>query len=379
MLMAGGIFLLQNDGKLVEMTEQDYSSEELLQELLAKYPSLLAGNQIDSEKPRRWLLICREAGLASEKDAGNRWSVDHLFLDQDAIPTLVEVKRSSDTRIRREVVGQMLDYAANAVLHWPMEEIRAKFAVRCEKEGKPPETVLEEFLDGELDPDTFWSQVKTNMQAGKIRMLFVADEIPNELRRIIEFLNQQMEFAEVLGVEIKQFAGKGLTTLVPRVMGQTAEAERAKSSGSERGHPWDEASFMRELESESGEDVAAIARKIVGWAKTRELKLWFYRRSRGGSFIPSFEHKETWHQLFSMRTDGAIEIYFYWYKNKKPFNSGGKRSELLLKFNRIAGVSLPPEAINLKPKLRMNLLSHDEALTQFFEAFDWYIKEAQSL
>ena len=28
-------------------------------------------------------------------------------------PTLVEVKRSSDTRIRREVVGQMLDYAAN--------------------------------------------------------------------------------------------------------------------------------------------------------------------------------------------------------------------------------------------------------------------------
>ncbi len=379
MLMAGGIFLLQNDGKLVEMTEQDYSSEELLQELLAKYPSLLAGNQIDSEKPRRWLLICREAGLASEKDAGNRWSVDHLFLDQDAIPTLVEVKRSSDTRIRREVVGQMLDYAANAVLHWPMEEIRAKFAVRCEKEGKPPEAVLEEFLAGELDPDTFWSQVKTNMQAGKIRMLFVADEIPNELRRIIEFLNQQMEFAEVLGVEIKQFAGKGLTTLVPRVMGQTAEAERAKSSGSERGHPWDEASFMKELESESGEAVAVIARKIVSWAKSRELKLWFYRRSRGGSFIPSFEHKETWHQLFSMRTDGAIEIYFYWYKNKKPFNSGGKRSELLLKFNRIAGVSLPPEAINLKPKLRMNLLSHDEALTQFIEAFDWYIKEAQSL
>ena len=32
------------------------------------------------------------------------------------MPTLVEVKRSSDTRIRREVVGQMLHYAANAVV-----------------------------------------------------------------------------------------------------------------------------------------------------------------------------------------------------------------------------------------------------------------------
>jgi hypothetical protein len=36
-------------------------------------------------------------------------------LDQDAILTIVEVKRSTDTHVRREVVGQMLDYAANAV------------------------------------------------------------------------------------------------------------------------------------------------------------------------------------------------------------------------------------------------------------------------
>jgi len=40
-------------------------------------------------------------------------------LDQDAIPTIVEVKRSTDTRIRREVVGQMLGYAANAVVYCP--------------------------------------------------------------------------------------------------------------------------------------------------------------------------------------------------------------------------------------------------------------------
>jgi hypothetical protein len=43
------------------------------------------------------------------------------------VPTLVEVKRSSDTRIRREVVGQMLDYAANAVVYWPLERLRATF------------------------------------------------------------------------------------------------------------------------------------------------------------------------------------------------------------------------------------------------------------
>ena len=71
-------------------------------------------------------MISREMSLPSEEQGSVRWSVDHLFLDQDAIPTLVEVKRSNDTRIRREVVGQMLGYAANGVVYWPIEKIRAK-------------------------------------------------------------------------------------------------------------------------------------------------------------------------------------------------------------------------------------------------------------
>jgi hypothetical protein len=43
------------------------------------------------------------------------------------VPTLVEVKRRADTRIRREVVGQMLDYAANGVVYWPLEQLRELF------------------------------------------------------------------------------------------------------------------------------------------------------------------------------------------------------------------------------------------------------------
>src|SRR5262249_30776823 len=73
------------------------------------------------------------------RGAPARRSLDHLYLDQDAIPTLVEVKRSQDTRIRREVVGQMLDYASNAVVYWPVEEIRKQFEKTCEISGKNPD------------------------------------------------------------------------------------------------------------------------------------------------------------------------------------------------------------------------------------------------
>ena len=97
--------MIQKGGGLVEMTEETYNSEDLLQGLLAQYPNLLAGDQMDSTEPRLWLLVSREAPLASKVDGSGRWLVDHLFLDQDAIRTIVEVKRSTDTRIKWEVGG----------------------------------------------------------------------------------------------------------------------------------------------------------------------------------------------------------------------------------------------------------------------------------
>jgi hypothetical protein len=66
---------------------------------------LLSGRQIDADAPREWLLIGREQGLPSATGGPDQWSVDHLFVDQAGVPTIVEVKRSTDTRIRREVVG----------------------------------------------------------------------------------------------------------------------------------------------------------------------------------------------------------------------------------------------------------------------------------
>ena len=228
--MGGGIYLIQPDGKLVEMKQESYKSENVFQQFLADYPNLLAGDQIDSQQPRRWLLIAREVGIPAQQDGANQWSLDHLFIDQDGIPTLVEVKRSTDTRIRREVVGQMLDYAANAVVYWPVEEIISRFEQTCEAQGSDNEEMLNRFLSDSSTSEEFWQKVKTNLRAGHVRMLFVADEIPQELKRIVEFLNEQMDPAEVLAVELRQYANGDLRTLVPRVFGQTAEAEQRKTA-----------------------------------------------------------------------------------------------------------------------------------------------------
>src|SRR2546425_93721 len=116
------------------MQEQPYEAEALLQTLIAEHPEVLAGDA-SGEPGRAWLLVKREAGVAGAPDGSDRWSLDHLFLDQDGIPTLVEVKRSSDTRARREVVAQMLDYAANGSSHWKVESLKGWFESECERRG----------------------------------------------------------------------------------------------------------------------------------------------------------------------------------------------------------------------------------------------------
>jgi hypothetical protein len=222
-----GVFLRQADGDLVEMEEQPYEAESVLQRLLADYPGLLAGA---GERSHRWVLVQRELGVADADGASARWSLDHLFLDAEGVPTLVEVKRSSDTRIRREVVGQMLDYASNAAVHWDLDELSSAFETRCEREARDPDEVLAEEL-GADDPGEFWEQVKTNLAAGKLRLVFVADEIPSGLRRVIEYLNEQMGATEVLGIEVRQYVESGAggrETLVSEVIGQTAAARQRK-------------------------------------------------------------------------------------------------------------------------------------------------------
>lgn len=164
-------------------------AEEVLQQLLADYPNLLGGDG-DSATRKRWLLVRREIGVPAAEGSPDRWSADHLFLDEAGVPTLVEVKRSADTRIRREIVGQMLDYAANAASFWGVASIRTAFELRQGGEDEAELAVLA-FVEGAIDSvEEFWDRVGVNLQAGKLRVVFVADEIPSELRRIIEFLNE---------------------------------------------------------------------------------------------------------------------------------------------------------------------------------------------
>jgi uncharacterized DUF497 family protein len=380
--MGGGIYLIQDDDRLVEMTEQPYNSEDQLQELLETYPNLIAGDQIDRATPRRWLLISRDVSLFSEEESAGRWSLDHLFLDQNAIPTLVEVKRTRNAENRQKIVGQILDYAANAVVYWPIESIIALFEANCREQNRDPEQIFEEFLGAEANEDRFWQKVKTNLQAGKFRLVFAADEISSEMRRIVEFLNEQMDPVEVLALEIKQYVSQdGLKTLVPRIIGQTAEAQQKKSSATRERRRWDNVSFFAELKSRRGEDEAEMASLIHDWVRSQDDEVevhWGTGDTYGGFAAQLNQRGRKPHQLFTVDISGRLEISSHNYGSQSPFDEEDKWLELRSKLSSI-GLSLPISPTERRsPSLPLSTLQDEAALNLVLETFDWIVEEIQS-
>lgn len=218
------IFAEDEKGLLVAMRPSAPPSEDELQDLIARFPEIL------SEFEKDLLLVKREKGVPDALSGAERWSLDHLFITKSAVPVLVEVKRASDTRIRREVIGQILDYAANGVVYWPLGALQAAFEETCSERNEKPEEVLAEFLD-DNNTEQFWSQAQSNLEAGRLKLIVAADKIPAELARVIEFLNDQMR-AEVRAIELRYFlSAEGRRTLAPRFFGETERTKVTKSGG----------------------------------------------------------------------------------------------------------------------------------------------------
>ena len=206
-------------------------------------------------------------------------------------------------------------------------------------------------------------------------MIFVADEIPNELRRIVEFLNEQMDPAEVLAVEVKQFVGEDIKTLVPRVVGQTAEAQKKKSTGGIRKRrTWDEQSFFQAIESRGSKNDVKVARKIYEWARQRKLLLKWGRGSKNGAFMLSVEN--TQHYLCSPRTgykNGYVEIPFFGLAATPPFNAPDLRDEFRLRLNKIEGIDFSKDVLESWPSVYFANLHSEHALNYFLQTLDWVV------
>ena len=309
-------YRIRQDGSTTPMNRIHVRNEERdLQLLLEKNPDLLAGEQMRPEDPRRWMLVEREIAVPDPESGADRWSLDLFFVDQDATPTLVECKRFEDTRSRREVVAQMLDYAANANYYWSKEDLLSAARTSAENHGSDLECQLSflnpEWADGE---DEFFQRVEDNLREGQVRMVFFLEESPWQLRSIVDFLNRQMERSEVFLIEARHYRDGDSMIVVPSLFGYTEEARRVKRKVSVQGRvqrQWDRESFLEEVRRQVGNDASAKFADIIDRIQSLGADMSRGKGAKTGSTNPKWSSIAS-RSLVSIYTDGKISLNFLW-------------------------------------------------------------------
>ena len=369
--MSDSIFVIPREGEnfsLKKIEFKPYLDEDEMQHLIAEHPDLLIGDQINSANPRCWLLLGREVGIATQEST---LSVDVVLLDQDGILTLIEVKHSNNNEIKRKVTGQLLEYAAHAVDNWKLETLKNYLKKTWEKKGeKDP---IAKFLPEKSDADKFWKQVESNLHTGKVRLIFVSDKFPDELKRVIIFLNQQMRETKVYGVEISLFGNKNDDSrmVVSRVIGK-----------SETPIDPNEKDFFKQLKGTAGSKETESASKILEWSR-KKAKISWSTSSTNPAFMPKIKSQGKDRQIFTLSTEKKGRILFLfsdgcYYDDMPPFNIVPKWLELVGRLNSLLDKKLSEDETKKRMSLPLAIFKDEAKLTRFFEIMEWVIEEVSN-
>ena len=180
---------VQTDSTLSTLDEIKFEQELILQELLEKYPELIPSEEIIGNPS--FFLIQREFPVSTG-------CIDHLFVDQMMVPTIVETK-VNNPEIRRKIIGQGYGYLTSLSLELTGKQI-VDAAKRYWKEQYSSE--IKKRLDLK---DLDIKEIDRNLKKPRLRMIFLADFIPRELRKFIEFINNASRGIDIYAVQLERF------------------------------------------------------------------------------------------------------------------------------------------------------------------------------
>jgi hypothetical protein len=202
-----------------------HSDEDELQSLLERDPRLIPG--------------CAGAAVVREMTVPGVGAVDLVAVDGSGDVTLVECKLAKNAEIRRAVVGQILAYASG-LAGLQFAEFDGLFRARgtlgvldaVEAEAGP-----------DIDRDKLRVAISDAIGGGRFRLVVAVDAITDELRAIVEYLNEHLSSSvSICALELGYFKEGAVELLVPATYG--AELAAAKEPPSRSKRRWDTTSVM---------------------------------------------------------------------------------------------------------------------------------------
>jgi hypothetical protein len=233
-------------------------SEAQIQELVHKHPSSLPIEEIDPSF-KGAVAICRELMTPAGP-------IDNLLLTPSGLPIIVECKLWRNPESRRELVGQIIDYAKE-LSRWTSSDLQREVRRRL---GLPGNVMLDlvRAVDPTVDEITFNDALSLNLRRGRFLLLIVGDGIREGVEAIAEYLQRHAGLHFSMGlVEMPIFAlPDGGLLVTPRVLARTASISRFVVSVPEGHHV---------VEGEhTGPNVATEADPDQDAMNSERLKFW---------------------------------------------------------------------------------------------------------
>ena len=219
------LVLLNNDAdpQLVTRVPQgDARREHVLRDLIHDNPTILPVHALDPSFGRLFT-------VARELNIPGVGFVDVLLADERGRLVVVECKLWRNPQARREVVGQILDYARE-LSRYAYDDLQRQVAIATKRSGNTLYTLARE-AGSDLDEASFVDRVSRDLAAGRFLLLIVGDGITEGTKRIGEYLQGQPGLAFSFGlIEMAEYrygeTGAERVIVQPRMLAQTTVIER---------------------------------------------------------------------------------------------------------------------------------------------------------
>lgn len=196
----------------------DATSEADIQALIQAHPACLPITEIDAMFAGP-VPICTELNTP----AG---AIDNFMVTPTGLPVLVECKLWRNPEGRREVVGQILDYAKE-LSRWSSSDLQREVSRRLKRGGNPLIEMVRT-VDPHVDERQFNDALTANLRRGRFLLLIVGDGIREGVEAITEYLQVHAGLHFALGlVELPIYTmPNGDRLVVPRVLARTTIVTR---------------------------------------------------------------------------------------------------------------------------------------------------------
>jgi hypothetical protein len=223
----GMTLVLMEEGRGPQMVSRvpqgEARREHTLRDLIYDNPAIMPVHDLDPSYGRLFT-------VARELTVPGVGFIDVVLADERGRLVIIECKLWRNPQARREVVGQILDYARE-LSRYSYDDLQRQISVATKRRGNVLYELARE-ADSNLDEAAFVDRVARDLMAGRFLLLVVGDGITEGTRRIGEYLRGQPGLAFEFGlIEMAEYRyadadGRDRLIVQPRVIAATTVIER---------------------------------------------------------------------------------------------------------------------------------------------------------